>query len=683
MMNTPSGGGGPVIAVIGSVPSGPQAGDPEIAVPMGYTPTQRRNIAVDVNGGAYDDLDLLGVSYVIEQGTMLREAPGEINPSAYRCAHTATAEPFAEREHCNPDYQSLMAMLGGTPTVLPFALETTSAAELEEKMEAGTLTAVELVKAELYRAARTNSDGPSVRSIAAIAPDAIAAAEEADATRAKLKGESKTVPALTGIPVLVDNSIDVEGLATSAGSIALQDNVASESAPLVEELEKQGAIILGDTNTTELGGAMEGTNMPRGYSSLGGEVLLPSNTNVQTGGSSGGSAGAVSMGLAPLAVGMESSLEAAQLIAPAGNAGVVGLKPTLGLISSAGVLPVAKSQDSPGPIAQTVKDAAIALEALSGQAGTNKYTAGLTPNALFTASMSVIPMKEPAARSLAEQLYVTTENTANSLGANLVRVTPGAAVAAPSVVPFELHRDLDSYLAAAGDPEAESLEEIIEYNEDNPEEGLKFGQKGLEAAAAVDVEDPTTEATYEANLESRQGTGRCPARRRARWSLRADDPGDGHRIDEAPRSRRPRRLPGADVAGGIRGAGQLDRRRSDRDRPDRRQRRRGGTARRRLRARTGSEGPPARAGIHAGGEPDRLRRAERDQPEHVPLHRRQRLLQALRLQPRRTGHVLAGDRLRRQAAKLRPGARAAAARRAVRAPARRPRPLRSSRRSRA
>jgi Asp-tRNA(Asn)/Glu-tRNA(Gln) amidotransferase A subunit family amidase len=507
MMENPSGGGGPVIAVIGSVPSGPQAGDPEIAVPMGYTPTQRRNIAVDVNGGAYDDLDLLGVSYVLEQNTLLQEAPGEVDPSAYRCAHTATSPAFAEREDCNPDYQALIGMLGGTPTVLPFSLETTSAAALEEKMEAGTLTAVELVKAELYRAARTNSDGPSVRSIAAIAPDALTAAAEADARRAKLKGESKAVPPLTGIPVLVDNSIEVEGLATTAGSIALEDNVAGTSAPLVESLEEEGAIILGDTNTTELGGAMEGTNMPRGYSSLGGQVLLPSDTNVQPGGSSGGSAGAVSMGLAPLAVGMETSTDTAGLLTPAGNSGVVGLKPTIGLVGSAGVVPVASSQDSPGPIGQTVKDVALAFEALSSEGGAGKYTTGLLPGALFNTNVSVIATKEPSGRSAAEQVYVTAENAANSLGANLTRVTPGAAITAPSVVPFELHRDLDGYLATAGDPQAESLEELIEYNEDNPVEGLKFGQKGLEAAAAIDVEDPAAETTYETNLEAGEEQG--------------------------------------------------------------------------------------------------------------------------------------------------------------------------------
>ena len=107
MMNEPKAAArarGTVIAVIGSVPSGPQAGDPEIAVPMGYSKTQRRNQAVDVNGGAYDDFDLLGVAYVIEQQTHLRKPAAEVNPSAYRCARTATPEPFAGRGHCNPDY---------------------------------------------------------------------------------------------------------------------------------------------------------------------------------------------------------------------------------------------------------------------------------------------------------------------------------------------------------------------------------------------------------------------------------------------------------------------------------------------------------------------------------------------------------------------------------------------------
>jgi amidase len=498
MMEEPSGGGGPVIAVIGSVPSGPQAGDPEVAVPMGYTSTQRRNVAVDVNGGAYSDRNLIGVSYVIEQGTHLRKLPAEVDPSAYRCAHTAKPEPFAARGHCNPDYQSLTALLGGTPTVLPFSLESTSAAELETMMKNGTLTSTELVKAELYRAALTNAKGPSVQAVRAIAPGAIAAAEASD----KLRAEGLATGALAGIPVLVDDSINVTGLATSAGSIALQDNVATTDATLVTKLKAQGAIILGDTNTTEFDGAMEPANMPQGYSSLGGQALLPSDTNKSPAGSSAGSAAAVSMGLAPLAVGMETSTEAAQLIAPAGNAGLVGLKPTVGLVSQAGVLPVAKSQDAAGPIAQTVTDAATELEVLTGTSGT--YTPGLTTTALNGKKLAVVATKAESEQSTTEKplvpSYLGAEQAAVAAGATTTVVTPGAATTAPSVIPYEFHRDLNAYLAGQPAPGAKTLAEVIAYNAAHPLEGLKFGQTGLTASQAVETENAGTKTAYEENL---------------------------------------------------------------------------------------------------------------------------------------------------------------------------------------
>jgi len=156
-----------------------------------------------------------------------------------------------------------------------------------------------------------------------------------------------------------------------------------------------------------------------------------------------------SIGLAPLAVGLESSPEAGQLILPAENAGLVGLKPTVGLVSATGVLPVAKSQDAVGPIAQTVTDAAIELEALSGKTG---YTTGLKATALEGDKVAVVPIKKTAERSAAEQVYVTAENAASTLEATNVKVTPGTATTAPSVVPYEFHRDLDTYLGAAPDP---------------------------------------------------------------------------------------------------------------------------------------------------------------------------------------------------------------------------------------
>jgi Asp-tRNA(Asn)/Glu-tRNA(Gln) amidotransferase A subunit family amidase len=519
MMNEPSGGGGPVIAVIGSVPSGPQAGYPQVTVPMGYTPTQRRAVAVSVNGGAYDERDLIGVSYVIEQATHLRKTPAEVNPAAYRCAHTATPAPFAARGHCNPNYESLMTMLGGSPKLLPFALETASAGSLQAKLEAGTLTSKELVEAELYRAALTNAKGPAIQAIRKVAANAIQQAEASDARRAK--GESNGP--LEGIPVLVDDTIDVAGLPTSGGSIALQDNLPTADSTIVARLKAEGAIVLGDTNVTELGAQMETsspTAMPQGYSSLGGQALLPSDTNKSPGGSSAGSAGSVSVGLAPLSIGVETSTEAAQLIVPSSNSGLVGLKPTVGLVSRKGVLPVARSQDSPGPIAQTVSDVATGLSVLAGpdvaDPGTAgqpnplpDYTAGLSATALSGKKIAIVALVEgETGLSTVKPTYEAAVAKLAELGATTGTVAAGTAPVAPSVIPFEFHRDLDSYLGESPGGGADSLQQIIEYNKANPVEGLKFGQAKLLAAQEVDTEAPLTKSTYEANL----ATGRSEAR---------------------------------------------------------------------------------------------------------------------------------------------------------------------------
>jgi Asp-tRNA(Asn)/Glu-tRNA(Gln) amidotransferase A subunit family amidase len=499
MMKEPSGGGGPVVAVVGSVPDGPQAGLPEIAVPMGFTATQRRSIDIDVNGGAYDEPALLGVGYAIEKLTHLHKPPAEVDPSLYRCAHTVPAEPFASRGHCNPDYESVMSALH-TATVLPFSLETTSASKLEEMMEEGTLTSEQLVKAELYRIALTNDDGPAVQAVRDLNPKAL---EEAIASDSARKSAHSPLPPLEGIPVLVDDSVDVKGLPTSAGSIALENNLPAEDATLVEKLKAAGAIILGDTNTTELGGVMEPGLMPQGYSSLGGQALLPSDTNKSPGGSSAGSAASVSVGLAPLAIGMEASPESAQLIAPAGNSGLVALKPTVGLVSRTGILPVSGSQDSPGPIGQTVSDVAMTLQAIAGPDPSDpvtekqpqplpSYTAGLTPTALSGAKIAVV--------SSTSQPYPTAVAELEKLGASTTVETPGTGTTEPSIVPFEFHQDLDEFLSGARKGVPQTLQEVIEYNDAHPAEGLKFGQGGLLAAEALETGNPATKATYEEEL---------------------------------------------------------------------------------------------------------------------------------------------------------------------------------------
>jgi amidase len=519
----PSGTVDPVIAVVGTVPSSPQAGYPEIVIPMGYTATQRRNIGVDITSGAYDEYDMIGAGYVLEQSTHLRQPAAMVDPASYRCAHSVPAEPFASRGHCNPDFQSVMHMLGGSQTILGFPLETTPAASLEAKMTAGTLTSERLVKAELTRIALANAQGPAVQAVRALNAKAIQDAAASDRYRAKHGARGP----LEGIPVLVDDSMNLAGVATSGGSIALEDSLPAADAILVAKLKAAGAVILGDTNTTELGGefnqnlidqgntsncttASTTACMPQGYSSLGGQVLVPGDTNESPAGSSAGSASALAAGFAPLAVGVETGTDAAQVIAPAGNGGLVALKPTVGLVSRTGVLPVARSQDSPGPVGQTVTDVADELNALAGpDAGDPatagqpnplpNYTAGLATGALSGKHIAVVSTATGFSAGVAA-VYGTAVTELGTLGASTTVVTPGAATTAPSVIPYEFHHGMDAFLAATPGSGPKSLAQVIAYNNANPVEGLKFGQDGLTNAESVDYTDPATTSSYQANL---------------------------------------------------------------------------------------------------------------------------------------------------------------------------------------
>ncbi len=503
-----------VIGVLGSVPSGPQAGYPQITIPMGYNATTRRTVNVSVNGGAYDERNLIGIGYVIEQATHLRQPASMVDPSMYRCAHTVPAEPFASRGHCNPDYVTVMKMLDGKATILPFSLETESAKSLEDRMDAGTLTSEDLVRAYLTRIALSNAEGPAIQAVRDLNPDAIKDAKDSDKERKK-HGSSGP---LMGIPVLLDDSIDVDGLPTTGGSIALEDAAPKDDSTIAAKLEAAGAIVLGKTNVTELDGLFD-SNIPEGYSSLGGQVLLPSDTDKTPAGSSGGSAAATAAGLAAITVGMETSTDTAQLIAPAGVAGVVGLKPTVGLVSRTGVLPVAKSQDSPGPIGRTVYDVAAELDAIAGPDPDDPATSGAptSPDYVSGLSTSALQGKKIAVISNTTAPYPAVVSALQAQGATTSVVTiPTPSPNPPSIVGTEFKRDLDAYLSAiptghgAHAPSfAQSLQDLIDYNNANPVEGLKYQQGELLTAESVDLSDPTTESTYESNLTNGQAGTRA------------------------------------------------------------------------------------------------------------------------------------------------------------------------------
>jgi Asp-tRNA(Asn)/Glu-tRNA(Gln) amidotransferase A subunit family amidase len=494
------------IALLGSPPNPTRPGYPWLSLPMGYSSETRRVVNTQAVAPLYHERDLIGIGYVIEQGLLaegksIRKPVDEVNPSMYRCVKTVPLPAFHERGSCNPDYESIMKTIGSVPD-LPFTLETETVSGLEDRMEAGTLTATDLTKAYLARIAVANTAGPAIQAVRQLNTKALAEAEAVDAARA----EGVDLGPLAGIPVMLDDGIDAAGLPSTGGSIALQDSMPEQSSRIVAKLKNAGAIILGKANVSELNGLFSST-MPEGYSSLGGQVLVPSDTDKNPAGSSAGSAAATASGMAAMSVGMETSTDTAQLIAPASVAGVVGLKPTVGRVSRAGVMPVAKSQDSPGPIAKTVEDAALELEAIAGPDLRDPATQGKPPVGDYVGALddealdgkTVAVVESGSITAANRPVYEAAVTKFGDLGATTELVTP-TTVAKPSIVTREFKRDLDAYLEGDSGGHAGSLDEIIAYDKANKIEGLKYQQGQLEEADAVDLGDPTQKDAYDEDL---------------------------------------------------------------------------------------------------------------------------------------------------------------------------------------
>ena len=235
--------------------------------------------------------------------------------------------------------------------------------ELQEAYREGTLTVKEVVMAHMARIAKIDSCEGGLRSVIELNPDALFMAERLD--RVLALQENKILSPLFGIPILIKDNISTwpaGRMRTSAGSLALANHYGQQAFCLWG-LESMDAIILGKTNMTEFANYMTSEGMPSGYSSRGGQTLCPYNRAEDPSGSSTGSAVAVAAGLSTLSIGTETS---GSIISPAGANGVVGIKPTLGLVSRQGVIPISSTFDTPGPMARNVSDAALLLGIMSG-----------------------------------------------------------------------------------------------------------------------------------------------------------------------------------------------------------------------------------------------------------------------------------------------------------------------------
>lgn len=390
----------------------------------------------------------------------------------------------------------------GTPAAAParavlpdLDVETATAAELREMVVSGEVSSFQLTRAYLDRIALINTDNPSINAVRSLNPSAAADARSRDRD---LRIGREPGP-LHGVPVLIKDNIDVAGMPTTAGSIALENSYPASDAPLVTALEAAGAVIIGKTNLSEFANFMT-NGMPSGYSSLGGQVLNPYDASVTPSGSSSGTGAGIASGMAPVGVGSETS---GSILSPAQANSLAAVKPTVGLVSRTGVIPISATQDTAGPMTKTVLDSALLLEGLVSVDEEDPVTSGAEPFVGFSYADALSDTSLQGARlgyvASTNPLYTDALATLEAEGAVLVPVTVNNTQA-PGVLFDEFERDLNAYLSRL--PESapmDTLSDIIAFNEGRPE--IKFGQTILEQSEAIDLTDPATLATYEANRD--------------------------------------------------------------------------------------------------------------------------------------------------------------------------------------
>ncbi|WP_295171057.1 amidase [uncultured Brevundimonas sp.] len=321
---------------------------------------------------------------------------------------------------------------------------------------------------------------------------------------------SRRVSAISGMPILLKDNIETADMPTTAGSLALANNAPGRDAPLVGRLRAAGAVIVGKTNLSEWANIRSSDSIS-GWSAVGGQTLNPYDPTRTPCGSSSGSGAAVALGLTPVAIGTETD---GSITCPASVNGVVGFKPTVGLVSRTHIVPISHSQDTAGPMATTVRDAARVLTVIAGsdpadpatvEADARKvdYAAGLDANALRGVRIGVMRFLKgysPETQAVFEQNLKALRD-AGAVLVDLPEGPDGPVIGAAEfkVLIYELKHDLNAYLAST-DPQqvrTRTLAEVIAFNAAEPRETVLFGQDIFERAQAM---GDLTDADY---LEAR------------------------------------------------------------------------------------------------------------------------------------------------------------------------------------
>jgi Asp-tRNAAsn/Glu-tRNAGln amidotransferase A subunit and related amidases len=380
------------------------------------------------------------------------------------------------------------AIAATSSTIKDFEFEEVTIQELREAMTSGKHSARAITKSYLERIEEIDRRGPQLKSVIEINPDATAIAEALDRERK----ERGTRGPLHGIPVLIKDNIDTaDKMKTTAGSLALVESKPLRDAFVAQRLREAGAVIIGKTNLSEWAN-FRSTHSTSGWSARGGQTRNPYALDRNPCGSSSGSGAAVASNLCALAVGTETD---GSIVCPSSANSIVGLKPTLGIVSRAGIIPIAHSQDTAGPMTRTVTDAAILLSVLAGfderdaitREGRNRaqkdYTQFLKTDGLKGARIGVA-RKSFGFNDGVDKLMEDAIKEMKRLGATVVDpadiATSGKFDDSEfEVLLYEFKADLNAYLAGLGpDAPARTLKDLIDFNERNKEKEMPyFGQE--------------------------------------------------------------------------------------------------------------------------------------------------------------------------------------------------------------
>jgi amidase len=392
-------------------------------------------------------------------------------------------------------------------SVKPFVFDEATISDLQARMKSGEISAQSLTQAYLERINAVDKSGVGLNSVIELNPDAISIAEALDKER-KEKGPRGP---MHGIPVLIKDNIETsDRMQTTAGSLALVGSKPAQDSGVARKLREAGAVILGKTNLSEWAN-IRSSHSTSGWSGRGGLTKNPYALDRNACGSSSGSGAATSANLCTVAVGSETD---GSIVCPSSANGIVGIKPTLGLISRSGIIPIAHSQDTAGPMARTVRDAAILLGALAGSDPRDKFTAEANAKMQkdYTQFLDAGGLK--GARLGIARKYFGFSDAVDAYMNHVIdeMKAAGAVIVDPAdlethgkfdetellVLMYELKADLNAYLATRSDAQVKSLADVIAFNEKNRDKEMPYFAQDLFVKAQE--KGPLTDKEYIAAL---------------------------------------------------------------------------------------------------------------------------------------------------------------------------------------